>query len=186
MTEYSGFRWCLFFFAEYAAMFVVSGLAVILFLGAWYSPLPMTWAYRWFGGDYGQWALWQKALCGVLFSGPLWFVGKAFFLIYCQMWLRWTLPRIRLDQVMYACVQVLLPLTMVVLLGATFWNLWVPPVTRLAGAGSGAAVLAIVANAVLTLIGVVLVAGFLVIMIYGFKNRRRLVGTLAIDHLPGA
>jgi NADH-quinone oxidoreductase subunit H len=186
MTEYSGFRWCLFFFAEYAAMFVVSGLAVILFLGAWHSPLPMSWAHAWWGADWSQWTLWQKALGGVLFSGPLWFIGKSFFLVYIQMWIRWTLPRIRLDQVMYACVQVLLPLTMVVLLGATVWNLLVPPVGELAGAGPVARAVAVGTNGLLTLIGVVLVAGFLVIGAYGFMNRRRLVGSMAVEHLPGA
>src|SRR5690606_15385144 len=60
MTEYSGFRWSLFFFAEYAAMFVVSGLAVILFLGAWYSPLPISWAHAWFGPDWNEWTLAEK------------------------------------------------------------------------------------------------------------------------------
>ncbi|GMU22374.1 MAG: hypothetical protein AMXMBFR13_24600 [Phycisphaerae bacterium] len=176
MTEYSGFRWCLFFFAEYAAMFVVSGLAVILFFGAWYSPLPSEWAHRWWGADWTQWTLWQRGLAGVLFSGPLWFIAKAFFGVYVQMWIRWTLPRIRLDQVMYACVQVLLPMTMLVLLGATLWSLLVP-------SGGG---LAVVTNGLLALIGAVVVIGILSIVLYGFRNRRRLVGTLAIEHLPGS
>jgi len=181
LTEYSGFRWCLFFFAEYAAMFVVSGLATILFLGAWYSPLPAAWGEAWANGS-----LLQRAMYGILFNGPLWFIGKSAFLICVQMWLRWTLPRIRLDQVMYACVQGLLPLTMVVLLGAAFWNLLVPPVTGLAGAASPTMVLAVVTNGLLTLIGAVLAAGFFGIAAYGFMHRRRLVGTMAIDNLPGA
>lgn len=176
MTEYSGFRWSLFFFAEYAAMFVVSGLAVILFLGAWYSPLPIAWAHAWFGPDWNEWTLAEKALGGILFSGPLWFIGKAFFLIYVQMWIRWTLPRIRLDQVMYACVQVMLPMTMLILLGSTFWHLLVRPGGVVAG----------VTNVVLTLLGGVMALSVLAIAAYGFKNRRRLVGTLAVDLLPGA
>lgn len=171
MTEYSGFRWCLFFFAEYAAMFVVSGLAVILFLGAWYSPLPSGW-----GAGLLEKGLLGKAVYGVLFNGPLWFIAKSFGLVYLQMWVRWTLPRIRLDQVMYACVQVLLPMTMLVLLGATLWSLLVP-------AGG---VLALVVNVVLTLIGAVVAVTVLGIVAYGYMNRRSLVGTLAIDPLPGA
>jgi NADH-quinone oxidoreductase subunit H len=172
-TEYSGFRWSLFFFAEYASMFVVSGVAVILFFGAWNSPLPASWGASWAAAEA---ALWQRALYGVLFSSPIWFVFKAFFLVYVQIWIRWTLPRIRLDQVMYACVQVLVPLAMVVLLGNTFWVLWVSPeslVSRLA-------------NGALTLIGVAGVLGFLAIVWYGYSNNKRLPGSLVIDHLPGA
>lgn len=170
-TEYSGFRWSLFFFAEYAAMFVVSGLATILFFGAWHSPLPAAWGQAWAEGP-----LWKQALHGVLFSGPIWFLIKSFFLVYVQMWIRWTLPRVRLDQVMYACVQVLLPFTMLVLLASTIWGLAVNP----------AGLLARTANVVLTLIGAGFVGGFFAIMIYGYSNRRRLVGTLAVDVLPGA
>jgi NADH-quinone oxidoreductase subunit H len=171
MTEYSGFRWCLFFFAEYAAMFVVSALATTLFLGAWHSPLPAAWGEALAGGNWLA-----KGLHGLLFSGPLWFIFKSIFLVYVQMWVRWTLPRIRIDQVLYACVQVLLPLAMVALLGNTFWELLVARGSVLAG----------LANVILSLIGAVLVLGFVVIMVYGRMNRRRLVGTLAVDHLPGA
>lgn len=171
MTEYSGFRWCLFFFAEYAAMFVVSALAVTLFLGAWHSPLPAAWGERLL---HGNWL--AKGAYGVLFSGPLWFICKGVFLVYVQMWVRWTLPRIRIDQVLYACVQVLLPLSMVVLLGNTFWMLGVAP-------GSLADE---VANAIFSLIGAGMAAAFVAIMLYGRINRRRLVGTMAVDHLPGA
>jgi NADH-quinone oxidoreductase subunit H len=170
-TEYSGFRWALFFFAEYAAMFIISGLTVILFFGAWHSPLPASW-----GAGLAQGAWWQQALYGLLFSGPLWFILKAFFFIFFQMWLRWTLPRLRIDQVMYTCVQVLLPMTMVLLLANTLWMLFVP-----AGGVVGR-----VANVLTSLVGAGLVIGFVVIMARGFINRRRLVGTLVVDHLPGA
>lgn len=171
MTEYSGFRWCLFFFAEYAAMFVVSALATVLFFGAWHSPLPAAW-----GEDLARGGLAARALHGVLFSGPLWFVFKGVFLVFVQMWVRWTLPRIRIDQVMYACIQVLLPLAMVALLGHAFWMLLVP---------TGGIPDRIV-NGVLSLIGGAAAAAWVLIMIYGRLNRRRLVGTMAIDHLPGA
>ncbi len=170
-TEYSGYRWSLFFFAEYAEMFAVGALATILFFGAWNSPLPASW-----GAELAQGALWQKALHGLLFNGPIWFVCKSFFCFYVQIWIRWTLPRIRLDQVMYACVQVMLPMTMVVLLGNTLWELFILDGT----------VIALLTNLVLTAIGAVLVLGFITIAVYGFVNRRRLVGTLAVDHLPGA
>ncbi len=174
ITEYSGFRWCVFFFAEYASMFVVAGLMTILFLGAWHSPLPARWG-AWLGTGVVA-----DAVRGVLFSGPLWFVGKCVFMIYVQMWMRWTLPRIRIDQVMYACVQVLLPLTMVLLLGNTFWELFnVPAYPRFE-------LFADVVGVVVALAGAFLAAGFVVIGLYSRRNRRSLVGELAVDHLPGA
>jgi len=171
LTEYSGFRWALFFFAEYAEMYAVAGLAAVLFFGAWYSPLPAEWGAAWAHGP-----LWQRALHGVLFSGPLWFVAKGFALFFVQLWLRWTLPRIRLDQVMHACVQRLLPVAMVVLLGNTVWGLCVPPGGAVARA----------ANVVLTAVGVVTLVTVISIVSYGYANRRQLVGTLAIEHLPGS
>lgn len=170
-TEYSGFRWAVFFFGEYAAMFVVAGLATILFFGAWHSPLPAAW-----GASLQNGTLWGRALYGLLFSGPLWFVAKAYGFLYVHIWLRWTLPRVRIDQVMYACVQVLLPMTMVLLLGNTFWMLLVP-------AGG---MVSVVLNVAMAAIGVVPAAGFVTIAVYGFVNRRRLVGTLVVNHLPGA
>jgi NADH-quinone oxidoreductase subunit H len=172
-TEYSGFRWAVFFFGEYAAMFVVSGLATVLFFGAWHSPLPAAWGERLLEGN----TLWGRAVHGLLFSGPIWFVLKGYFFLYVQIWLRWTLPRIRIDQVMYSCIQVMLPITMVLLLGNTFWMLLVP---------AGAPFLATAANLVLTAAGLVLVFGFVAIAAYGYANRRRLVGSLVIDHLPGS
>ena len=174
LTEYSGMRWSLFFFGEYVAMFVVSGLAVILFLGGFQSGLPMAWAPM--GSDVGS-----TFIRGLLFEGPLWFVLKAAALYYVQMWIRWTLPRIRIDQVLYACVQVLLPLTMIVLLANTLWMLGV----RHAGWRWFVAMDAAI-HWVLVAIGVLMVIGCLSIAAYGFKNNRRLVGSMAAVQLPGA
>lgn len=173
-TEYSGFRWSLFFFAEYTAMFVVSGLAVILFLGAWHSPLPLSWADGWGDGIAAQ------GLRGLLFSGPIWFVLKCTFFIYVQLWLRWTLPRIRIDQVLYACVQVLLPLTMVLLFGTTLW-VWASM-----SQSSAWSIFDSVVNKILGLVGLVFALGFPAIAGYGFYHRRSLVGNLVVDALPGS
>ncbi|MEE9295776.1 MAG: NADH-quinone oxidoreductase subunit NuoH [Phycisphaerae bacterium] len=169
-TEYSGFRWSLFFFAEYAAMFVVSGLCVILFLGAWYSPLPMSWA------DSLSDSLLARAVKGVLFAGPLWFIAKCVFLIYVQIWIRWTLPRLRIDQVLYVCVQVMLPLMMLLLLGHTLYELFVPV----------GGVVWTVLNLLLSLIGAAVMIGMLFVASYGLWNRRRLVGYLGREMLPGS
>jgi len=182
-TEYSGFRWCLFFFAEYAAMYVVSGLAVILYLGAWQSPFgpyPGNWIAGFFDnpGPVGQ--LFIRGMKGVLESGPVWFVLKCVFLLYVQLWLRWTLPRIRIDQVLYACVQVLLPLTMVLLIGNAIW-VWADTSTSIGWAWVTGAF-----NVLLGIIGLVFAVGFIVIAAYGFYYRRKLIGVLAIDPLPGS
>ncbi len=173
-TEYSGFRWSLFFFGEYAAMFIVSGLGVILFLGGWKSPFPPQWAPE--GSGFIA-----QLIRGLFFEGPILFVLKAAFLYYVQLWVRWTLPRIRIDQVLYGCVQVLLPLTMVVLLGNTLWILATKHLDL-----SWAQTLDSVFHVVLLIIGYALVVGMLSIATFGYINRRRLVGTLAVDHLPGA
>jgi NADH-quinone oxidoreductase subunit H len=171
-TEYSGYRWGIFFLAEYAAMFVVGALASVLFLGGWNSPLPSSWASSWGDG-------WIARIAeGILFGGPLWFIAKAFGFVYLQMWLRWTLPRIRIDQVLYACVQVLLPLTMLLLIGTTLW-VW-------ALGSSGFAAFSSVVNVILGLIGLVFAIGFLGIAGYGFYNQRRLVGRLNTDLLRGS
>ncbi len=169
-TEYSGFRWSLFFFAEYAAMFVVSGLAVILFFGAWYSPLPLAWSESL--GD----SIFARAIKGVVFAGPVWFIAKCTFFIYVQLWIRWTLPRIRIDQVLYSCIQVVLPLMMLVLLGQTLYELFVPPGT----------IVFRVFNILLAAIGAFFMLGFVVIAAYGFSQRRNLVGYLAVDLKPGS
>lgn len=173
-TEYSGFRWSLFFFGEYAAMFVVSGIAVILFLGGWKSPFPASWTPT---GD----GFVPRLIRGLFFEGPILFVLKAAFLYYVQLWIRWTLPRIRIDQVLYACVQVLLPLTMVMLLGNTLWilgttHLKLPWMISLDYG----------LHLVLLLMGYMTVIGMLAVAAYGYWNRKRLVGTLVIDHLPWA
>jgi NADH-quinone oxidoreductase subunit H len=170
-TEYSGFRWALFFFAEYAEMFAVGALAAILFFGAWYSPLPASWGAAWASGPR-----WRQALHGVIFSGPLWLIAKGFFFVYVQMWLRWTLPRIRIDQVMHACVQFMLPVTMLMLLAQTFWELLVPQHSLLARA----------ANLACTAVGVATAIGIIGLGLYGLRYRRQLVGKLAIEHLPGS
>ena len=87
-TEYSGFRWSLFFLAEYAAMLVVSAVAVSIYLGGWYFPF----VYR-FTEAKGYHNLY--VIVSLLF-----FVIKLIGVLYLYFWLRWTLPRFRYDQLM--------------------------------------------------------------------------------------
>ena len=83
-TEYSGFRWALFFMAEYTAMIITSAVAVTLFLGGWHFP----------GLD-----LIKNQTLYVLASVVV-FAAKLAVLIYAYMWIRWTWPRYRYDQLM--------------------------------------------------------------------------------------
>jgi NADH-quinone oxidoreductase subunit H len=98
LTVYSGLKWAMFFLAEYANMFLVGVLGATLFLGGWASPF----------GDFLNSAPFQV----------FWIFAKAFALIFVQMWVRWTLPRVRVDQLMYTCWKVLTPAAFVCMIGA--------------------------------------------------------------------
>jgi NADH-quinone oxidoreductase subunit H len=122
-TEYSGMRFAIFFLAEYAAMYVVSALASVMFLGGWYTGIaPLDRAVAESG-------LWANAL------GALVIITKSFALIFVQMWLRWTLPRIRLDQMMTLCLKVMVPIGMFTLVIAALWQALVPEGAALDAAG---------------------------------------------------
>jgi len=118
LTEYSGFRWSIFFMAEYASMTAVSGLATILFLGAWNGPIPVTGLL-----GLGDAAHLPAGLAGQLLNavGALNFVIKAVLGVMFMMWLRWTLPRLRIDQVMTVCWKYCTPLAAMMFLGVILW-----------------------------------------------------------------
>jgi len=95
-TEYSGFRFSLFFLAEYANMIAVSAIGVILFLGGWLRPFPNS-----------DWLSFLDFIPGVL-----WFLGKVFMFLYIFIWLRGTLPRFRFDQLMQYGWKIFLPVAL--------------------------------------------------------------------------
>ena len=103
-TEYSGMRFALFFIAEYANMFAISAIAVTLFLGGWEGVLP---GYDILGGFPG-------------------FVIKTLALVFLMMWLRWTLPRLRVDQLMNLCWKYFIPIAFFNILGTGIWGLIFP------------------------------------------------------------
>jgi NADH-quinone oxidoreductase subunit H len=108
-VEYTGMRFAMFFLAEYANMFVVSGVATALFLGGWYAPLPF-------------WDIpIENSVIGHAAVGAVWFSAKAIGIVLIQMWLRWTLPRLRVDQLMHICWKVFLPFSFANVLFVSLW-----------------------------------------------------------------
>ncbi len=95
-TEYSGMKFAMFFLAEYANMFAVSAIAVTLFLGGYQSP------FGYLGNMINMPTL-------IPFEQFFWFAFKGVILVFVQMWLRWTLPRVRVDQLMVICWKYLIP-----------------------------------------------------------------------------
>jgi NADH-quinone oxidoreductase subunit H len=175
MTEYSGFRWALYFLGEYANMIVVGAVATTLFLGGWLRPFPNVRWMNWLDalpalftaavGAYcvyragkqpvrvQTWFMWGVALaCFVValilavpllvaplkflvpgLHGAFWFLLKISAYIYLFMWLRFTLPRYRFDQLMHLGWYILIPLAIVNVLAVGVamilemeygWNRW--------------------------------------------------------------
>lgn len=119
-TEYSGLRWSFFFMAEYGSMLAVSLLAAILFLGGWNGPVPLASVLG---------LVWENgAVLGYLGNllGMLNLLAKAFLLVTVMMWVRWTLPRLRIDQVMTTCLKYCTPIAAAMFVGAAVWHAALP------------------------------------------------------------
>jgi NADH-quinone oxidoreductase subunit H len=153
-TEYSSFKFAMFFMAEYANMLTVSFLATILFLGGWLSPFPESWTFLQYlpavvllglgvylgydavAGARGIariqlvvitcGALLLGALCLLpavmpVIQGPFWFLLKVGGLLFFYVWTRGTLPRFRYDQLMSLGWKLLLPVSLLNLVGTALW-----------------------------------------------------------------
>jgi NADH-quinone oxidoreductase subunit H len=112
-TEFTGLQFALVFLAEYSMMYLVSMVGVILFLGAWNTPLPNMGVVRL--ADWTTSTAW----------GIIWILIKTIALVGVQMWIRWTLPRLRVDQLMNLCWKILTPLAFACMLISGVWRLWV-------------------------------------------------------------
>jgi NADH-quinone oxidoreductase subunit H len=107
-TEYSGFKFALFFLGEYLGLFAVSGLGITLFLGGWHAPLAaLAWIPSW-----------------------IWFFAKLLALIAAFIWVRGTLPRLRIDQLMGLAWKFMLPMTLVNILVTGLWRFMAPGAAR--------------------------------------------------------
>src|SRR6266513_2174250 len=100
MTEYSGFKYATFFMAEYIGMFAITGLAATLFLGGWHSPV--------------------SAL--EFIPSYVWFFAKLGTLLFVYVWLRGTLPRTRIDQIMNFAWKFMLPMSFACVIAAAVWH----------------------------------------------------------------
>src|SRR6516225_9058864 len=107
-TEYSSLKFALFYLAEYINMTTVAALATTLFLGGWRAPWPLS---VWAGANSGWWGL-------------LWFLAKVLILLFCFVWLRGTLPRIRYDQLMAFGWKVLIPASLAWILMIATIRVW--------------------------------------------------------------
>jgi NADH-quinone oxidoreductase subunit H len=100
MTEYSGFKYAIFFLAEYFGMFAISGLAVTLFLGGWHAPLPFL----------------------EIVPSYVWFFAKLAVLLFVFIWIRGTLPRMRVDHVMNFAWKFMMPMAFTCIVAAAAWH----------------------------------------------------------------
>jgi NADH-quinone oxidoreductase subunit H len=100
MTEYSGFKYATFFLAEYFGMFAVSGLAVTLFLGGWHAPFRLL----------------------EVVPSYVWFFLKLGVLLFVFIWIRGTLPRTRVDQMMNFAWKFMLPMAFACVIAAAIWH----------------------------------------------------------------
>ena len=100
LTEYSGFKYALFFMAEYLGMTALSGMAVTLFLGGWNAPLPFL----------------------QVVPSYVWFAVKLLTLLMIFIWIRATLPRLRMDQLMHLSWKFLVPLCLINLANSAVWH----------------------------------------------------------------
>jgi NADH-quinone oxidoreductase subunit H len=100
MTEYSGFKYALFFMGEYLGLFAIAGLGITLFLGGWQAPFP--------GLDFvPSW---------------IWFFGKLALVIFSYLWIRATYPRVRIDQLMRFAWLCMIPMALLTLPAAAIWH----------------------------------------------------------------
>ena len=109
--EYSGLRFAFIFLAEYSMMFLVGMIGVVLFLGGWNSPLPNI--------NELPLASWTTGMGWGIF----WVLLKTLAVVAAQIWIRWTLPRFRVDQLMSFCWKVLTPLAFLCMLISGIWRL---------------------------------------------------------------
>ena len=101
-TEYSGMQFGLFYVAEFVNLFIIAGVAATIFFGGW-MPFHVP-----------GWESFNRIMDYI--PGFLWFFGKTFFVVWLLMWIKWTFPRLRIDQLLRLEWKILIPIGIVNLL----------------------------------------------------------------------
>jgi NADH-quinone oxidoreductase subunit H len=117
-TEYTGFRWGVIMLAEYGMMLLVSILGAVLFFGSWNSPLINIGGlklYDWTTGTLGN--------ISSIVWGIFWLMSKSLIFVMIQIWIRWTFPRLRVDQLMTVSWKYLTPIALALVLIIGFWKI---------------------------------------------------------------
>ncbi len=133
-VEYSGFRFAVIFLAEYANMFLVGLIGAVVFWGGWATPLPNLMALA--PGQAASMSVGQlfthlqfghlttgTGVAAMAIWGAFWILTKAFFTVFLMMWIRWTLPRVRVDQLLKLSWKVLTPIAFALLAISAVWKL---------------------------------------------------------------
>jgi len=113
-------RFVFFFFAEWANLYLIGAMATIAFFGGWQLPGFLI-------GVVGGSGFLYNLLC--FFT----FLSKSLFWVFVVMWLRWTLPRLRIDQLMNLCWKYLVPISFICILGVAVWMLLPPVLSTISG-----------------------------------------------------
>lgn len=119
-TEYSGFRWASIMLSEYAMMLLVSMLGTVLFFGSWYTPFPNMGSIKladWTTGEAGSFV-------GTAW-GIFWLMTKSLLFVGMQIWVRWTFPRLRIDQLMKLSWKYLTPVSLALVILCGLWRLYI-------------------------------------------------------------
>jgi NADH-quinone oxidoreductase subunit H len=117
-TEYSGFRWAVIMLSEYAMMLLVSILGAVLFFGSWNTPLPNIGSF-----EFANWTTGHSTNLSSTLWGIFWLTSKSLFFVFLQMWIRWTYPRLRVDQLMNLSWKYLTPFSLGLLILCAFWKI---------------------------------------------------------------
>ncbi|MEX2235559.1 MAG: complex I subunit 1 family protein [Cyclobacteriaceae bacterium] len=117
-TEYSGFRFAVIMLGEYAMMLLVSILGAVLFFGSWNTPLPNVGSLT-----LASWTTGEPGTIASTLWGIFWLMSKSLFFVSVQIWIRWTYPRLRVDQLMTLSWKYLTPIALLFIIVFAFWKI---------------------------------------------------------------
>ena len=117
-TEYSGFRWAVIMLSEYGMMLLLSLVAVVLFFGSWNTPLPNI-----AGVPLASWTSGSPGTVAANLWGIFWLLLKTVFLIFIQIVIRFTYPRLRVDQLMKLSWKYLTPAALISIFVCAAWRI---------------------------------------------------------------